>query len=72
MPTMKSAIQSPNKVPKYDLEERLLEFAVNVIRFVEKMHKTDAGKHVSGREQRPWHITVRRRRLNPTRTLSTR
>jgi len=49
---MKSAIQSSNKVPKYDLEERLLEFAVDVIRFVEKMHKTDAGRHVSGQVMR--------------------
>ena len=52
MPTIKSAIQSPNKVRKYDLEERLLEFAVDVIRFVEKMHKTDAGRHVSGQVMR--------------------
>ena len=52
MPTIKSAIQSPDRVPKYDLEERLLEFAADVIRFVEKMHKTDAGRHVSGQVMR--------------------
>ena len=33
---------------KYDLEERLLDFAVNIIRFTEKMIKSDAGKHVGG------------------------
>lgn len=32
----------------YDLESRLLDFAVDVIRFVEKMNKTDAGRHVGG------------------------
>ena len=49
---MKSATQTSNTGPKYDLEERLLDFAVDVIRFVEKMHKTDAGRHVSGQVMR--------------------
>ena len=49
---MKSANQTSNAAPKYDLEERLLDFAVDVIRFVEKMHKTDAGRHVSGQVMR--------------------
>jgi four helix bundle protein len=52
MPTMKSTNPTTNKSPKYDLEERLLGFAVDVIRFVEKMHKTDAGRHVSGQVMR--------------------
>jgi four helix bundle protein len=33
---------------KYDLEERLLDYVVKLIRFTEKMIKTDAGKHVGG------------------------
>ncbi len=49
---MKTANQACNKGPKYDLEERLLDFAVDVIRFVEKMHKTDAGRHVNGQVMR--------------------
>lgn len=49
---MKSANPTSNTGPKYDLEERLLDFAVDVIRFVEKMHKTDAGRHVSGQVMR--------------------
>ncbi len=37
-----------NEGKSYDLEERLLVFAVDVIRFVEKMSKTEAGRHCSG------------------------
>jgi hypothetical protein len=37
-----------NEGKTYDLEERLLVFAVDVIRFVEKMSKTEAGRHCSG------------------------
>ncbi len=37
---------------KYDLEERLLEYASEVIRFCEGMMKSDAGKHVSGQLMR--------------------
>lgn len=33
---------------KYDLEERLLEYAADVIRFCDGTMKTDAGRHVSG------------------------
>jgi four helix bundle protein len=33
---------------KYDLEERLLEFAARVIRLVEKLPNTRAGSHVPG------------------------
>lgn len=32
----------------FDLEERLLEYAAAIIRFCEKMLKTEAGRHVSG------------------------
>ena len=33
---------------KYDLEERLLEYATSIIRLVEKTVNTKAGNHVSG------------------------
>ena len=33
---------------KYDLEERLLEFAARIIRLVEKLPDTRAGNHVAG------------------------
>ncbi len=35
------------KEPKYDLEERLLEFAVRVIRVTESMNRTPAGIYVA-------------------------
>jgi len=34
--------------PKYDLEERLLEYAARVIRLVEKLPDNRAGNHVAG------------------------
>ncbi|MBK8092949.1 MAG: four helix bundle protein [Verrucomicrobiaceae bacterium] len=48
MPTMRTTTPTQNKQQKYDLEERLLDFAVDVIRFVDQMFKTEAGRHVSG------------------------
>jgi hypothetical protein len=33
---------------KYDLEERLLEYAAGVIRLVEKLPETRTGNHVAG------------------------
>ena len=33
---------------KYDLEERLLEYAARIIRFVERLPNTRAGNHVAG------------------------
>ena len=33
---------------KYDLEQRLLEYAVSIIRLTESMHATRAGTHVGG------------------------
>ncbi|MBM3415664.1 MAG: four helix bundle protein [Bacteroidetes bacterium] len=33
---------------KYDLEERLIEFAVQIIRITESLHNTRAGIHVGG------------------------
>lgn len=35
------------KDTKYDLEDRLLEFAVRVVRVTESMHRTRAGSHVA-------------------------
>lgn len=34
-----------NKV--YDLEERLLEYSTQIVRFAETLHKTEAGRHVT-------------------------
>jgi four helix bundle protein len=34
--------------PKYDLEERLLEYAADIIRLVEKLPNTRTGNHVAG------------------------
>jgi hypothetical protein len=33
---------------KFDLEERLIEFAVRVIRTAESLPKTKTGNHISG------------------------
>ncbi len=33
--------------PKYDLEERLLEFAAQIVRLVERLPRTPAGVHVA-------------------------
>ena len=37
---------------KYDLEERLLEYAAMIIRLVEQLPKTRAGNHVAGQLMR--------------------
>jgi len=36
------------KRPKYDLEDRLLEFAVQVIEFTEALPSTRAANHIAG------------------------
>ena len=36
------------KEQKYDLEERLLDYSVRIIRLVEKLPNTKAGNHVAG------------------------
>lgn len=36
------------KTPQYDLEERLLEFAVNVVALTESLPGTRAGNHIAG------------------------
>jgi len=33
---------------KYDLEDRLIEFAISVISITENLHNTRAGNHVAG------------------------
>jgi four helix bundle protein len=35
-------------VRAFDLEERLLEFSARIVRLVEKLPKSEAGKHVGG------------------------
>ncbi len=37
-----------NSGGKFDLEDRLLDYAAEIIRFTESMVKSDAGRHVSG------------------------
>ena len=34
--------------PKYDLEERLLEYSASIVRLVEQLSNTRAGNHVAG------------------------
>ena len=34
--------------PKYDLEERLLEYSANIMRLVEQLSTTRTGNHVAG------------------------
>ncbi len=36
------------KEPQYDLDERLLDYAANIIRLVERLPDTRAGNHVAG------------------------
>ena len=36
------------KEPQYDLEERLLDYAANIVRLVERLPNTRAGNHVAG------------------------
>lgn len=33
---------------KYDLEDRLLEYSVNIIKLIERIPKTRAGNHIAG------------------------
>ena len=43
---------SKNTGGKFNLEERLFDYAADVIRFTESMMKSDAGRHVSGQLMR--------------------
>ncbi len=36
------------KNPKYDLEERLLEYSVRIIKVIEQLPRTRTGRHVAG------------------------
>ena len=60
---------------RYDLEERLLEYAARIIRLVEKLPDNRAGNHVGGQLLRSairrCPITARRKPLNPSRTSFT-
>ncbi|MGR3301402.1 MAG: four helix bundle protein [Candidatus Scalindua sp.] len=37
-----------NSVKKYDLEDRLIEFAIGIMELVEELPKTRAGNHIAG------------------------
>ncbi len=37
-----------NSVKKYDLEDRLIEFAIKIIELVEGLPKNRAGNHIAG------------------------
>ena len=37
-----------DRIHKYDLEERLVDFAVRIIRITESLPKTTIGKHIAG------------------------
>jgi four helix bundle protein len=41
-------VNEKNTTKKYDLSERLIEFAVRIIELVEKLPRTLAGRHVGG------------------------
>ncbi len=46
---MQTAFQEPVlSKTRYDLEERLLDYAAMIVRLVEEMEKTRAGNHVGG------------------------
>lgn len=48
-PTYRAGESStPNKRKRYDLEERLLEFAARIIRLVDALPHTRAGNHIGG------------------------
>jgi len=42
---------------EFDLEERLVDFAVRIIRTVESLPKTKIGNHISGQLIRSLNIT---------------
>jgi four helix bundle protein len=50
----RSAVQEARSIPvelkgrKFDLEDRLLEYAADIIRFSDAMSKSDADRHVAG------------------------
>jgi hypothetical protein len=37
-----------NSAKKYDLEDRLIEFAIRIIELVEELPKNRAGNHIAG------------------------
>jgi four helix bundle protein len=43
---------APTSEPRYDLEERLLNYAADIIRFTESMLKSDSSRHVSNQLMR--------------------
>ena len=47
-PTSKVEYRDQNRAAGYDLEERLLDYSVRIIRLVEALPATRAGNHVAG------------------------
>ena len=47
-PTSKVEYRDQNRAADYDLEERLLDYSVRIIRLVEALPATRAGNHVAG------------------------
>ncbi|MFO1484504.1 MAG: four helix bundle protein [Verrucomicrobiaceae bacterium] len=45
---VKSLMKTDSKAKTYDLEERLIDFAVRVITVVEALPDTKAGRHIAG------------------------
>jgi four helix bundle protein len=43
-----NAEYDPRKNPQYDLEDRLLDFAVNVVELTESLPSSRAGNHIAG------------------------
>lgn len=41
-------MMNENKTKKFDLEERLIEFAASIIEIAESLNNTRAGNHISG------------------------
>jgi hypothetical protein len=62
------------KKQTYDLEERLLEYSVSIIRIVEHLPKTRVGNHVAGQLLKsgtsPYPTTAKPRQRSPQKILS--
>lgn len=66
---------APKSKSVYDLEDRLLEFAANIVELTDSLPNTRAGNHIVGQLLRCAHhlfpITEKLKRLNPSGTLFT-
>jgi len=61
---------------EFDLEERLIDFAVRIIRIAESLPKSKVGNHIAGQlitaVRHLLRIMVKRKAQNPVLILSTR